>query len=203
VDRLKKAIASIPGFPKQGIVFRDITPVLADLERLREAVQRMAKPFRRRRVDLVVGAEARGFLFGPAIALELGAGFVPVRKPGKLPRETRRATYDLEYGTDTLEMHRDAIPPGSRVLLVDDLLATGGTMKACCRLVEEAGGIIVACAFLVELTFLNGRQALAPHEVLSLVSYASEDEGMEAARPAPRRRASPASPRTKPKPKRK
>jgi adenine phosphoribosyltransferase len=196
VDRLKNAIASIPGFPKQGIVFRDITPVLAGATLLREAIEQMAKPFRRRRVDLVAGAEARGFLFGPAIALALGVGFVPVRKPGKLPRATRRATYELEYGTDTLEMHRDAIPPGARVLLVDDLLATGGTMKACCRLVEEAGGTVVACVFLIELAFLNGRQQLAPYEVHSLVSYASEDEGMAPSPPAPRRKA-PASPKRK------
>jgi adenine phosphoribosyltransferase len=176
LDRLKEAIRGVRGFPKPGIVFRDITPVLADHGLLRESVARLAEPFRGRGVQVVVGAEARGFIFGPAIALELGAGFVPVRKEGKLPRETHQATYELEYGTDTLEMHRDAVAPGTRVLMVDDLLATGGTMKACCDMVEAAGGKVVACAFLVELSFLGGRQQLAPHEVFSLVTYASEDE---------------------------
>ncbi len=177
MERLKAAIAAVPGFPKEGIVFRDITPVLADPGLLRQAVRQLAEPFRGRGVQLVVGTEARGFLFGPAIALELGAGFVPGRKQGKLPRETREATYELEYGTDTLEMHRDAVAPGTRVLMVDDLLATGGTMKACCDMVEAAGGTIVACAFLVELCFLGGREPLASYDVVSLVTYASEEDG--------------------------
>ena len=132
MDPLKEAIRSIPGFPKPGIVFRDITPVLANPALLRQAIERLAEPFRDAKVDLVVGAEARGFILAPAIALELDAGFVPVRKKGKLPYQTAQVTYELEYGTDTLEMHRDAVTPDSRVLMVDDLLATGGTMRACC-----------------------------------------------------------------------
>ena len=176
MDPLKAAIRGVPGFPKAGIVFRDITPVLADPGLLREAVARLSDPYRERGVQLVVGTEARGFILGPAVALELGAGFVPVRKQGKLPCETYRVTYDLEYGTDTLEMHRDAVAPGTRVLMVDDLLATGGTMQACCEMVERAGGDIAACAFLVELSFLGGRERLAPREVLALLDFASEDE---------------------------
>jgi len=175
-DSLKAAIRGVRDFPKPGIVFRDITPVLADAALLRQAVERLSEPFRGRRVQAVAGTEARGFIFAPAVALELRAAFVPIRKKGKLPCETLQATYDLEYGTDTLEMHRDAFRPGTRVLMVDDLLATGGTMKACCDMVEAAGGVVVACAFLVELSFLGGRDKLAPREVFSLVQYASEDE---------------------------
>ena len=176
MDNLKRAIRGIRDWPKPGIVFRDITPVLADSALLRESVERLAEPFYERDIQAVCGTEARGFLFGPAVALQLAAGFVPIRKKGKLPCETFRATYALEYGTDTLEMHRDAIRPGTRVLMLDDLLATGGTMKACCDMVEAAGGVVVACAFLVELSFLGGRAKLAPHEVVALVDYASEDE---------------------------
>ena len=176
MDPLKEAIRSIPGFPKPGIVFRDITPVLANPALLRQAIERLAEPFRDAKVDLVVGAEARGFILAPAIALELDAGFVPVRKKGKLPYQTTQVTYELEYGTDTLEMHRDAVTPDARVLMVDDLLATGGTMRACCDMVEGAGGRIAACAFLIELSFLGGRAVLEPHPVVSLVSYASEAE---------------------------
>ena len=176
MDHVKAAIRGVPGFPKEGIVFRDITPVLADPALLREVVERLAEPYRDQGVQLVVGTEARGFILGPAVALELAAGFVPVRKQGKLPCETYQETYALEYGTDTLEMHRDAIAPGTRVLMVDDLLATGGTMVACCNMVERAGADIVGCAFLVELSFLAGRAKLAPREVLALVDFASEDE---------------------------
>ena len=176
MDRLKQAIPGVPDYPKPGIVFRDITPVLADPELLRQTVARLAEPFRGRNVDLVAGTEARGFILGPAVAIDLGVGFVPIRKKGKLPRETYQATYDLEYGTDTLEMHRDAVPSGARVLMVDDLLATGGTMKACCDMVIAAGGVVVACAFMIELSFLGGRAKVAPHEVITLVDYASEDE---------------------------
>ena len=176
MDPLKEAIRSIPGFPKPGIVFRDITPVLANPALLRQAIERLAEPFRDAKVDLVVGAEARGFILAPAIALELDAGFVPVRKKGKLPRATYQATYELEYGSDTLEMHRDAVGRGTRVLLVDDLLATGGTMRACCDMVQAAGGAIGGCAFLVELSFLGGRERLAPHHVVSLVAYATEND---------------------------
>jgi len=176
VDQLKEAIRGVPDFPKKGVVFRDITPVLAAPALLREAVERIAEPFYERSVGVVAGTEARGFIFAPAVALQLAVGFVPIRKKDKLPCETYEATYELEYGTDTLEMHRDAIQAGSRVLMVDDLLATGGTMRACCEMVEAAGGIVVACAFLVELSFLGGREKLVPHEVFSLVEYASEDE---------------------------
>ncbi len=175
-DHLKAAIRGVRGFPKQGIVFRDITPVLADPELLRETVERLSEPFYDSGVQLVAGTEARGFILAPAVAFQLATGFVPIRKKGKLPCETLRATYDLEYGTDTLEMHRDAIQPGTRVLMVDDLLATGGTMRACCDMVEAAGGVVVACAFLVELAFLGGRAKLAPRDVFTLVQYASEDE---------------------------
>jgi adenine phosphoribosyltransferase len=176
VEHLKSAIPGVRVFPKKGVVFRDITPVLADAELLRASVEQLAAPFRDKGVELVLGAEARGFIFGTALALELGAGFIPVRKKGKLPRETHRVTYELEYGSDTLEMHRDAIPAGARVLLVDDLLATGGTTKACCELVEAAGGEVVGCAFVIELSFLGGRRQLEGHEVFSLVDYASEEE---------------------------
>jgi adenine phosphoribosyltransferase len=173
---VKAAIRGVPDFPKEGIVFRDITPVLADPALLAEAVERMAKPFRERSVQVVAGAEARGFIFGPLVALALGAGFVPVRKQGKLPCETLQATYELEYGTDTLEMHRDAVAPGTRVLMVDDLLATGGTMKACCDMVRAAGAEVVGCAFLIELSFLGGREALAGYDVHAVVDFATEQE---------------------------
>ena len=173
---LKKCIRSIAGFPKAGIVFRDITPLLRDPEALRETVGRLAKPFADDDVDLVLSAEARGFILGPAVALKLGAGFVPIRKPGKLPAETVEETYDLEYGTDTLAMHLDAIEPGQRVLMLDDLLATGGTIAACCRMAEQRGSEIVGCAFLIELSFLGGREKFSPYRVVSLIDYASEDE---------------------------
>ncbi len=175
-DHLKSAIRGVRDFPKKGIVFRDITPVLADPALLREGVERLSEPYYDAGVQAVAGTEARGFILAPAVALQLAAGFVPIRKKGKLPCATFQASYDLEYGTDTLEMHRDAIKPGTRVLMVDDLLATGGTMRACCDMVEAAGGIVVACAFLVELTFLGGRAKLAPYDVFTLVQYASEDE---------------------------
>jgi len=171
---LRKIIRSIPDFPKPGIVFRDITTLLQDPKALRWVVDNLADHFDSGRIDMVAGAEARGFIFAPAVAYKLGAGFVPVRKPGKLPFETVRATYQLEYGTDTLEIHKDAIKSGQRVLMVDDLLATGGTMLACCDLIERLGGKVAGCAFVVELSFLKGRQKLARYEVFSLVDYASE-----------------------------
>jgi len=173
---LKGYIRSIPDFPTRGIMFRDITTLLKDPHALREAVEALSRPFRNERIDQVVAAEARGFIFGPAVACQLGAGFVPVRKPGKLPAETIERTYELEYGADTLTIHRDAIRPADRVLLLDDLLATGGTMKACCDLVVELGAAVVACVFLIELSFLPGRQKLAGYRVISLVDYASEEE---------------------------
>ena len=171
---LKRLIRSVPDFPKPGIVFRDITTLLKNGPALAEAAERLAAPFAHEKVDLVVGAEARGFILGALAAYKLGAGFVPVRKPGKLPADVIVETYSLEYGTDTLAMHRDAIRPGQRVLLVDDLLATGGTMAACCRMVEALGGRIVGCAFLVDLTFLKGREKLKPYRIVSLIEYDAE-----------------------------
>jgi adenine phosphoribosyltransferase len=169
--RLEPLIREIADFPKPGILFKDITPLLADAAGLALAVELMANPFRKSHIDLVVGAESRGFIFGIAVAQALNAGFVPVRKPGKLPAKKQSMTYELEYGKDTLEMHADALHGGHRVLMVDDLLATGGTMKACCDLVRALGGNIVGIAVLIELAFLNGRQKLAPLEVASVLRY--------------------------------
>ncbi len=149
-------IRSIPDFPKPGIVFRDITPLLGNAAAFRQAVMDMADPFRSQKIDLVAAAEARGFIFAAPLALELNTALVPIRKPKKLPFKTLSHTYDLEYGRDTLEIHADAIPPGAKVLVVDDLLATGGTVEACCRLVEKAGGTVAGCAFLIELSALKG-----------------------------------------------
>ena len=171
IPALQRLIRDVPDFPKPGIVFKDITPLLADPAGLAMAVEVMANPFRKDRVDLVIGAESRGFIFGTAIAQSLSCGFVPIRKPGKLPRETHRAEYELEYGSDVLEMHADAIVPGQRVLMVDDLLATGGTAAATVELVERLGGEVVACCFLVELGFIPGREKLGEVPVVSLVTY--------------------------------
>ncbi len=168
---LRALIRDIPGFPRAGIVFKDITPLLAAPDGLRSAVGGLADIGRGLGVDVVIAAEARGFLLGPALALELGAGFVLARKPGKLPRETVRAEYLLEYGTDTLELHSDAVSRGARVLVHDDLLATGGTARALCELVEQLGGEVVGCAFLVELAFLDGRRRLEPYDVHALLRY--------------------------------
>lgn len=164
-------IRSIPDFPKPGILFRDITPLLASPAALRATIHQLADQFRDHRVDVVAAAEARGFIFATPLALELNAGFVPVRKPGKLPFDTHAFHYELEYGQDSLEIHIDGVGPGQNVLLVDDLLATGGTMEACCELVQRAGANVVACAFVVELTSLNGRERLAPHKAVSLIQY--------------------------------
>lgn len=170
-ERLHRLIRDIPDFPKPGIMFKDITPLLADPSGLALAVEFMANPFRTQKIDIVVGAESRGFIFGTAIAQSLSCGFVPVRKPGKLPSERKSITYSLEYGTDTLEIHQDAIKPDQRVLMVDDLLATGGTMRACCNLVEGLGATIIGIAVLIELEFLNGRKKLKPHEVSAVLRY--------------------------------
>lgn len=164
-------IRNVPDFPKPGILFRDITPLLKAPEAFREAIGRIADHYRDKQVDLIAAAEARGFIFAAPLALELNAGFIPVRKPGKLPFETHAFHYELEYGSDTLEIHSDGLSPGQRVLLVDDLLATGGTMSACCRLTEQCGATVVGCAFLIELTGLDGARRLQPHEVFSLVQY--------------------------------
>jgi adenine phosphoribosyltransferase len=168
---LRSAIRDVPDFPKPGIVFKDITPVLSDPKLLRRTVIAMAAPFADSGVRYVVGVESRGFILGAPVALELGAGFVPVRKPGKLPHRTARAEYALEYGTDALEIHADACAPDARTLVVDDVLATGGTASATCRLVEELGGVVVACSFLIALSFLPGRVALAGRRVEALVTY--------------------------------
>ena len=170
IDSLKRLIRDIPDFPKPGILFRDITPLLADASGLALAIELMANPFRGKNIDLVVGAESRGFIFGTAVACCLSAGFVIVRKPGKLPHARISMTYDLEYGKDTLEMHSDAIVRGQRVLIVDDLLATGGTMKACCDLVTNLGGTIAGIAVLIELAGLKGR-ARMPSDIHSVIRY--------------------------------
>ncbi|MEE2706894.1 MAG: adenine phosphoribosyltransferase [Planctomycetota bacterium] len=164
-------VRSIPDFPKPGILFRDITPLLASPAALRESIGQLAERFRDRPVDIVAAAEARGFIFATPLALELNAGFVPVRKPGKLPFRTHAFEYELEYGTDELEIHIDGVEAGQNVLLVDDLLATGGTMEACCRLIERTRANVVACAFVVELTSLGGSKRLHPHETVSLIQY--------------------------------
>lgn len=164
-------IRSIPDFPKKGILFRDITPLLANHQAFQQAIEDMAGLVRERRVEVVAAAEARGFLFAAPLALKLGAGLVPIRKRGKLPYQTLSHTYDLEYGTDTLEIHCDAIRSGARVLVVDDLLATGGTVDACCQLVEKAGGVVVGCLFLVELKSLLGASKLARYSPCSLIQF--------------------------------
>jgi adenine phosphoribosyltransferase len=170
-DSLKRLIRDIPDFPKKGILFRDITPLLADPSGLALSIELLANPFRGKRIDLVVGAESRGFIFGTAVACCLSAGFALVRKPGKLPHNKVSMTYDLEYGQDTLEMHADSIVAGQRVLIVDDVLATGGTMKACCDLVRQLGGELVGVAVLIELAGLNGRSKLGNTPVHSVLRY--------------------------------
>jgi adenine phosphoribosyltransferase len=174
MSELKKLIRNVPDFPKQGIQFKDITPLLANPAGLALSVELLVNPFRGQGVQVVVGAESRGFIFGTAVAQALSCGFVPIRKPGKLPSGKIALTYDLEYGQDTLEIHKDAISSGKKVLVVDDLLATGGTMKACCDLVEQLGGQILGIAVLIELTFLNGRNRFDKFNVHSVLKYDSE-----------------------------
>ena len=171
MNALKQLIREVPDFPKAGILFYDITTLLKDKDGLRGTIDGLSRQYADAGVDLVLGIEARGFIFAPAIAHALRAGFIPVRKPKKLPAERTGVTYDLEYGTDTLEIHTDAILKGSKVLIVDDLLATGGTAKAATQLVEELGGIVVGAAFVVELTFLGGRKRLDGYDVFSLLQY--------------------------------
>lgn len=171
MEALKSQIRDVPDFPKPGILFKDITPLLADPAGLHKVVEAFAARYAGQGIERVVAMESRGFIFGAPLAMRLGAGFVPVRKPGKLPYKTERVTYDLEYGTDALEMHVDAISKGQRVLIVDDLLATGGTAGAVIELVRRAGGVVHEMAFVIELAFLGGRQKLAPHPVHALLQY--------------------------------
>ena len=173
MEDLKTLIREVPDFPKPGILFYDITTLLKDKHGFRGVIDGLKDHYRHTRVDVVLGIEARGFIFAPALAYAMGAGFVPVRKPHKLPAECVRVTYDLEYGTDTLEMHKDAVGKGDRVLIVDDLLATGGTAQAVTKLVEKLGGNVVGLSFVVELDFLKGRDRLAGYDVFSLLRYQS------------------------------
>ena len=170
-ESLRAQIREVPDFPKPGILFYDITTLIGDADGFREAVELMTEPFRSDHVDIVVGMESRGFIFSTPMALHLNAGFVPVRKLGKLPAETISVEYDLEYGTNTLEVHRDAIKPGQRVLIVDDLLATGGTVLGTIDLVEQLKGEVVGLSFLVELGFLNGRERLDGYRINSVIGY--------------------------------
>ena len=171
---LRDYIEDIPDFPREGIVFKDLTPLFLDPGALRQAAHEMSDYAEALNVDYVVSAEARGFMLGGAVAAKIGAGFIPARKPGKLPRETNSVEYVLEYGVDALEVHKDALAGGTRVLVHDDLLATGGTARALCELVEQAGAVVAGCAFIVELAFLEGREQLAPHDVHSLIVYEAE-----------------------------
>jgi adenine phosphoribosyltransferase len=170
-DHLKKMIREVPDFPKKGILFYDITTLLKDKVGFATLIDALSEHYLNEKIDTVLAIEARGFIFGPALAYRLNAGFVPIRKPGKLPAETVRLTYDLEYGQDTLEIHKDAIKPGQRVIIVDDLLATGGTANACARLAKSLGADIAGMGFVVELDFLNGREKFNGTEVFSLLHY--------------------------------
>ena len=170
-EPLKRLIREVPDFPKKGILFYDITTLLKDKTGFATLIDALSENYLERKIDLVLGIEARGFIFGPALAYRLNAGFVPVRKPKKLPAETAKWTYDLEYGTDTLEIHKDAVQKGQRVIIVDDLLATGGTARACAGLAESLGADIAGLGFVVELDFLKGREKLQGHEVFSLLHY--------------------------------
>jgi adenine phosphoribosyltransferase len=168
---LRDRIRDVPDFPREGVVFKDIMPLIADAEYFAEAIRQLGQWVEPREPDLILGAEARGFIFGAALAYAVHAGFIAARKPGKLPRETVEATYELEYGTDSLQVHRDAISSGARVVVLDDVLATGGTAKAKVELVESLGGIVVGVVFVLELTFLHGRDRLSGCDVHALISY--------------------------------
>ena len=168
---LKRYIRDIPDWPKEGILFRDITPLLLNPKAFTAAVEALCADFTEAGIEYVAAVEARGFIFGAAVAEKLGAGFVPIRKKGKLPWQTESVSYDLEYGTDTLEVHSDAVKSGGKVLMVDDLLATGGTMAAACKLIEKIGGTIAGIAFLIELAGLQGREKIADYKVASIISY--------------------------------
>ncbi len=168
---LKSTIRSIPDFPKPGILFRDITTMLKDGAAFSFVIGKLAQRYRSSSLEAIAGIESRGFIFGAALAAKLGTGFIPIRKPGKLPAKTVSAAYSLEYGTDKIEMHADAVSPGMRVLLIDDLLATGGTMQAACELVEKTGGLVTECCFIIELAALKGREVLAGKNIFSLLVY--------------------------------
>ena len=168
---LKDIIRDIPDFPKKGIIFKDITPLLKNHDAFRSAVDQMADHLQSKKIDFVVGIESRGFIFSPTLAYKLGAGFIPVRKKGKLPHKTHEVSYSLEYGEAILEIHQDAIPAGSRVAIVDDLLATGGTAKAAAHLVEKCGAKVEKIAFLIELLFLHGRKSLSSYDIFSVIQY--------------------------------
>ena len=171
-DAFKALIREVPDFPKPGILFYDITTLLKDKTGFATLIDALSEHYLEKNIDVVLGIEARGFIFGPAVAYRLNAGFVPIRKPRKLPAETARITYDLEYGSDTLEIHKDAVRPGQRVIILDDLLATGGTAAACVELTRSLGAEVVGLGFAVELTFLNGRDRLKNCDVFSLIQYA-------------------------------
>jgi len=171
VEEIKSKIRTVPDFPKQGILFRDITTLLKDPNGLRDVMKYFKIRYKGRKIDKVVGVESRGFILGSTLAYMLGVGFVPIRKANKLPAHTRRIDYALEYGTDSLEIHTDAIVPGERVLLIDDLLATGGTAKAATQLIESLGGVVAECAFLIELSNLNGREKLQDYNIFSLIDF--------------------------------
>jgi len=174
IAQIRQAIRDIPNFPKPGIIFKDITPLLGNGRLFKQTIDLLADRYRPQEVDIILGIESRGFIIGAALAYRLEAGFCIVRKPGKLPYETHRASYLLEYGSDTLEVHRDALQPNARVLIVDDLLATGGIVSAAAELVQKLGGRVVECAFVIELSFLKGRERLKPHGVFSLIQYETE-----------------------------
>ena len=171
MHRLKSKVRDIPDFPEPGIIFRDITPLVADPAALQLSVYQLLQPFLGETVNAVAGMEARGFIFGSLAAWELGVGFIPLRKPGKLPYDVQTASYDLEYGSAALEVHTDAVNTGDKILLIDDLIATGGTAEASCQLIEELGGDVIGCAFVIELDALNGREKLLKYKVHSLLHY--------------------------------
>ncbi|MEE9288263.1 MAG: adenine phosphoribosyltransferase [Bacteroidota bacterium] len=173
-EDLKSIVRSVPDFPKKGIVFRDITTLLSDRNGFQKTIDIFHERYKDQRIEKVVSVESRGFIFGSVLAYRLGAGFVPIRKPGKLPSEKIREEYQLEYGTDAMEIHRDAIQRGERVLMHDDLLATGGTVLAACKLVERLGGEIIGLSFLIELRFLNGRNRLESYDIFSIIGYDEE-----------------------------
>ena len=171
MDELSQKIRNIPDFPKKGIAFKDITPLLQDASSFKRAILLLAKHYRNSKISSLVSVESRGFILGAALAYELGVGFIPVRKPGKLPYRVKRISYSLEYGEDTIEIHEDAIKKGEKVLVVDDLIATGGTAQAVCKLVEKLGGMVVGVCFLVELTYLKGKEKLKGYDIFSLIKF--------------------------------